>query len=459
MFEFSPDDTIIAVSTPPGSGGLGVVRLSGDQSLEIALTFFRPKNPAGSIPPRCAVLGTLIDPETRRPFDEAYLIDFPAPRTYTRQRVVEISAHGSPAVLEEILRLGTRAGARLARPGEFTLRAYLGGRIDILQAQAVDDLIRAAGFRAARLAFSQLDGGLSSRMAELKAKVLEILSRAEAAIEFPEEDLPVSRREISSSLKAMARQLKNLVASFEAGRTLLEGVSLAIAGRTNVGKSTLFNALLEHERAIVTPFPGTTRDFLRETIRIKDVDFNLIDMAGFRKPATPVEKEGIRRGRDIAARADGVLIVLDASRKETAADFALLEEFKGRRAILVFNKADLPRRMDTAAVAKRFGRRAGVTMSALKGTRVERLKSLVYGTFAPRIGDKDDVIFHVGQKLALEEILASIRASDRLLAQGHPEEVIVEELRRVLPMLGRLVGEIRADDVLDDIFSRFCVGK
>ncbi len=459
MLDLSPDDTIIAISTPPGRGGLGVVRLSGDRALEIALNFFRPKKSGTAIPPGKAVLGNLVDPESKRPFDEAYLLDFPAPHTYTRQRVVEISAHGSPAVLEEVLRLGTRFGARLASPGEFTLRAYLGGRIDILQAEAVDDLIRASGSRAARLAFGQLDGGLSSRMAGLKDRVMDILAHTEAAIEFPEEHLPVSGREISFLLKALASELVKLISSYDAGRSFLEGVSLAIAGRTNVGKSTLFNALLEHERAIVTPFPGTTRDFLREKIRIRDIDFNLIDMAGLRKPETSAEKEGIRRSRDIAAKADGVLILLDASRRESAEDIALIEEFRERKAILVFNKADLIPKMDAGKLSGRFGPRPSLAISALKGTNLGKLKSLIYRTFAPRINENEDVIFHMRQKLALEEILASVRAAERLLAQGHPEEMLAEEIRTILPILGRLVGEIRADDVLNDIFSRFCVGK
>jgi tRNA modification GTPase len=459
MFDFSPEDTIIAVSTPPGRGGLGVVRLSGRYSLKIALNFFRPKRQGASFLPGKAVLGNLVDPDLERPFDEAYLLDFPAPHTATTQHVVEISAHGSPAVLEDVLRFGVRFGARLARPGEFTLRAYLGGRIDILQAEAVDDLIRASGSRAARLAFSQLDGGLSSRMAKLRGEVMDILAHAEAAIEFPDENLPVSGRRISALLKAMAADLEKLIASYDAGRTLLEGVSLAIAGRTNVGKSTLFNALLEHERAIVTPFPGTTRDFLRERIRIKGVDFNLIDMAGLRKPSTSAEKEGIRRSRDIAAQADGVLILLDSSRKESAEDIALLEEFKKKKAVLVFNKADLRRMMDIGKLARKFGRRPGLEISALQGTNLERLKNLIYRTFAPKIREKEDVIFHMRQKLALEEILSSVRGAERLLSLGHPEEMFVEEIRRILPALGRLVGEIRSDDVLNDIFSRFCVGK
>ena len=459
MFDYSPDDTIIALSTPPGRGGLGVVRLSGSRAREIALMFFRPKRPRAGVPAGRAVLGRLVDSDSGRAFDEAYLLYFPAPRTYTTQDVVEISAHGSPPVLEEVLRLGVRFGARLAGPGEFTLRAFLGGRIDVLQAEAVDGLIRAGSPRAARLAFGQLDGGLSARIAGLRERVLDALSLIEAAIEFPEERLAVSIRTISKALDGLAGELDKLVAGFAAGRALLEGVSLAIAGRANVGKSTLFNALLEHERAIVTPFPGTTRDFLRERLRIRDADFNLIDLAGLRKPAHAAEKEGVRRSREIAARADGVLIVLDASRPETAEDLSLLDEFRGRKAVLLFNKVDLGRKMDARKMAARFGRHLSLEISALEGTNLGKLKSTLYRTFAPKVGEADDVIFHVRQKMALDEVLASVRAAAAVLERGHSEEMAAEEIRKALPVLGRLAGEIRADDVLADIFGRFCVGK
>jgi tRNA modification GTPase len=459
MFDYSLDDTIIAVSTPLGRGGIGIVRLSGDSALPIALKIFRPKKAGSRILPGRAVLGNLVDPERKEPFEEAYLIHFRAPHSYTTQSVVEISCHGSPVVLEEVLRLGTRFGARLARPGEFTFRAYRGGRIDILQAEAVDDLIRAPNIEAARKAFGHLDGGLSARMAGLRRRIVEILGLIEAAIEFPDEKLPVSPRNIEAGLEEMTGYLDALIAGYDAGRALLEGVTLAIVGRANVGKSTLFNALLAHERAIVTPFPGTTRDFLREKVRIKDVDFNLVDMAGLRRAATAVEKEGIRRSREIAAQADGILFLFDASKKDFEEDLTLLDEFKDKKAVLVFNKIDLGRKPDLGKVRARIGRRPFLEISALRGTNLERLKAAISKTFAPRNVDRGDVIFHLWQKLALEDMGARLRRAKRLLSDGHPEEMYVEEIREIVPALGRFLGEIRSDDVLADIFGRFCVGK
>jgi tRNA modification GTPase len=459
MFDYSLDDTIIAVSTPLGRGGIGIVRLSGDSALPTALKIFRPKKAGSRILPGRAVLGNLVDPERKEPFEEAYLIHFRAPHSYTTQSVVEISCHGSPVVLEEVLRLGTRFGARLARPGEFTFRAYRGGRIDILQAEAVDDLIRAPNIEAARKAFGHLDGGLSARMAGLRRRIVEILGLIEAAIEFPDEKLPVSPRNIEAGLEEMTGYLDALIAGYDAGRALLEGVTLAIVGRANVGKSTLFNALLAHERAIVTPFPGTTRDFLREKVRIKDVDFNLVDMAGLRRAATAVEKEGIRRSREIAAQADGILFLFDASKKDFEEDLTLLDEFKDKKAVLVFNKIDLGRKPDLGKVRARIGRRPFLEISALRGTNLERLKAAISKTFAPRNVDRGDVIFHLWQKLALEDMGARLRRAKRLLSDGHPEEMYVEEIREIVPALGRFLGEIRSDDVLADIFGRFCVGK
>jgi tRNA modification GTPase len=459
MLDYSLEDTIIAVSTPPGRGGIGIVRLSGDSALPIALKIFRPKKAGARVFPGRALLGNLVDPEREESFEEAYLIHFRAPHSYTTQSVVELSCHGSPAVLEEVLRLGTRLGARLARPGEFTLRAYLGGRIDALQAEAVDDLIRAPNSEAARKAFGHLDGGLSSKMAGLRRRLVEILGLIEAAIEFPDEKISVSPGKIGAGLEEMAGYLDTLISSYDAGRALLEGVTLAIVGRTNVGKSTLFNALLGHERAIVTPFPGTTRDFLREKIRIKDIDFNLVDLAGLRLAESSVEEEGIRRSREIAAQADGILFLFDASKKGLEEDLGFLEEFRDKKAILVFNKIDLGRKPDLRKFRTRLGRRPCLEISALRGTNLERLKSSIYKAFSPRIADGGDVIFHLRQKLALEDMRNRLRLAKRLLSDGHPEEFYVEEIREIVPALGRFLGEIRSEEVLADIFSRFCVGK
>jgi tRNA modification GTPase len=459
MLDHTLEDTIIAVSTPPGYGGVGIVRLSGRDALKIAQRIFRPKKKLAKVPTRRVVFGNLMDFDGKIALDEAFLLHFPAPHSYTRENIAELSCHASPVVMEEAVRLGIRAGARLARPGEFTLRAYLNGRIDIIQAEAVDDLIRAGSIETARLAFNQLDGVLSRKIVELRADTVELLSRLEASIEFPDERLPVTSKKIIASLEKMIVFLSDLVSSYEAGRALLEGVTLAITGRTNVGKSTLFNSILGDERAIVTPYPGTTRDYLKERIKIKDAHFDLVDMAGLGKAASSIEKEGIKIGKKIALKADGLLILFDASRPLNSEDFALLEEFRNKKSLLVFNKIDLGRRLDAARIKKKAGRLPSLEISALKGTNLNTLKKKIYQIFAPKIENREDVVFHLRQKLLLEEVLRYMIKGRDLLLKGHSEEFCAEEIRQAVPLISRLTGEIRSDEVIERIFSRFCLGK
>jgi tRNA modification GTPase len=460
MLEYSPDDTIIAISTPPGFGGIGIVRLSGKNALPIAKRIFRlKKKPMGRILPRLAMIGNLIDLEKNEIFDEAYLIFFPAPHSYTRENVVEISCHGSPAVLEDVVRLGVRAGARLAHPGEFTLRAYLNGRLDIIQAEAVNDLIRAGSIKQARIAFGHLEGRLSRQISEIRDKIVRLLSQIEAAIEFPDQNLRITPKKIALSFEKMIEFLEKLVAGYDAGKALTEGLTIAITGKTNVGKSTLFNALLEEPRAIVTPYPGTTRDSLREKIKIKDAVINLVDMAGLGRASSLIEKEGMKKGNKIASRSEGLLVLLDMSRKETREDVALIEKYKQKKILLVFNKIDLPSKMDAAKIRHRFKELPSLGISALKGTNLIHLKNKIYEIFLPKVMDGENVIFHLRQKLLIEEILDHLKKGRELLELGFPEEVYAEEIRKIVPAVGRLTGEIHADDVIEDIFSRFCVGK
>ena len=454
------DDTIIAISTPPGWGGLGIIRLSGKDALAIARRIFHQRGEKKEpFRPRSPVFGEIIDPDKGEPLDEAFLTFFAAPRSYTRENVVELSCHGSPVVLEETVRLGVRAGARLAGPGEFTLRAYMNGRLDILQAEAVNDLITAATLSQARISARQLRGGLSRRVDDFRRKIVAAASLLEAAIEFPEEETGLTGGGVQDALRSAMAAVDALVSTYELGRAMSKGITLAIVGRANVGKSTLFNALLDRARAIISPHPGTTRDYLREKLRIGDAVFQLTDMAGLEAAAHPVEKEGIRRGEAIASSADGILFILDASRPETAADLRLLKRFRGRQAILVFNKSDLKKKIDRLACANARSAAPWVEVSALKGTHVDRLKVLIGATFVPDRKAGEEVVLHQRQKLLLSEISEALNAGLGLLREGHSEELCAEEVRRALRLVGQLTGEVRADEVIHGIFSRFCVGK
>lgn len=453
------EDTIIAISTPPGYGGIGIIRLSGPQALEVAKRFFKRKDNRITVPFRRPILGYLWDFEQGDVFEEAYLTYFPAPKSYTTEDVVEISCHGSPVILEEVIRLGQKAGARLANPGEFTLRAFLGGRIDMLQAEAINDIIQAVSLKQAKISYQQLEGNLSKKIKGLRQEIIHILSQIEASIEFPDEGLHLSTKIISKTIKRALNNISSMIQSYDLGRTFSEGLSLAIAGKSNVGKSTLFNTLLDMERAIVTPFPGTTRDFLRENIKIQDSVFTLIDMAGMDNTSHPIEKAGIRKGKKIAQQADGILLVLDASRGETQEDLSLIRKHMDQKTIIAFNKSDLPVKMNTDKIKKIASDLPCITISALKGNNIPQLKELIHTFFKPDEAKGKEIILHLRQKLLLEKIHNTLLAGLTALKNGYSEEVWAEDIRQALPHLGQLTGEIRPDDVLEDIFSRFCIGK
>lgn len=453
------DDTIIAISTPLGYGGLGIVRLSGKKSLSIAKKLFKPKKPKAKIFPRRPLLGNLYNFEQKEFFEEGYLTYFPQPYTYTKEDVVEISCHGSPVLLEEIIRLGIKAGARHAKPGEFTLRAYLNGRIDILQAEAVNDLIQAASLKQAKISYKQLQGSLSNQILSLRKIIINLISQIEASLEFPEEKLKISPLKISKSMDKTIQSINNLIESYKLGRTIREGLKLAITGRANVGKSTLFNSLLQQERAIVTPYPGTTRDYLQETLNIKGAIFSLIDMAGLTKSSHPVERESIGRGKKLLARADGILLLFDTSRPETPQDLKLLSQYKTKKLVIVFNKIDLPSKINKNKILNQAQGLPYLEISALKGTNLEALKDLIYKVFVPDQDQNQEVILHLHQKLILEEISDCLSTARNLLHQGYSEEFYVEEIRKAISLMGQLTGEIKAEEIIDNIFSRFCVGK
>lgn len=453
------DDTIISISTPLGFGGLGVVRMSGRRALQIAKKMFKPKNGGRIIPPNRPTLGNLFDFACKEPFEEALLTYFPKPHTYTRENMIEISCHGSPVILEEVVRLGIKAGARHAAPGEFTLRAYMNGRIDIIQAEAINNIISASSLQQAKISFRQLEGSLSRSATSLRQHIIQLLSQIEAAIEFPEESLSISPKKIANALRRAEKTVVDLISSYDMGKTLSEGLFLAITGRANVGKSTLFNALLQKERAIVTPFPGTTRDYLQETIKIRDALFTLTDMAGIDRPMHPVEKEGIKRGKKLASAGDGILLVLDVSRNSSPEDFQLLKKFQDKKAILLFNKSDLPIKMDLNKIKRQHKNIPSLAISALKGTNIDKLKEMIYSRFVPTQTGNGEIILQLRQKLLFEDILTCLKQAKRLSEEGYSEEIYVEEIRKIIPLIGQLTGEIRDDDILDRIFSHFCVGK
>src|SRR6476646_7014594 len=333
------DDTIVAIATPPGRGGIGVVRVAGPEARAIACSMLRLKHELAA---GRAIFGEVIEPATGERIDEAVVTFFAKPHSYTSDDVIEISAHGAPVVLRHVVELATRRGARLAEPGEFTMRAFLNGRIDLTQAEAVRDLIESQTLYQAKVAAQQLEGALSRRLQPTKRKLVELIASLEAGIDFAEDDVSVlPTGQILEQIAGIRSPLEELARSFSYGKIVHEGLTLAIVGRPNVGKSSLFNRLVERERAIVTATPGTTRDLVTETVSLGGIPLKLVDTAGIRRALDEAESIGIKKSMEALADADLVLVVLDASLPTGKEDEDLLKQLAQRRAILVMNKADL----------------------------------------------------------------------------------------------------------------------
>ncbi len=451
------DDTIAAISTPAGRGGIGVVRLSGEQSLEIARLIFQAS--IQNFTPNLARFGRLIDPTSEEIVDEAILTYFKAPHSYTGEDVVELSCHGSPVVLGRVLNMLIGRGARIAEPGEFTFRAFLNRRLDLAQAQAVRDIINAQTAYQARIATRQLEGEFSKRLAPLKQALLDIIVQMESAVEFVEDDIsPETTARLLGKLEAVTCELRKVSSTFELGRFVKEGFDLAIVGRPNVGKSSVFNQLVGSERAIVTAIPGTTRDALYESAAIAGIPVRLIDTAGIRETDDVVERLGITRSRAAIADADVVLLVLDNSESLNADDKQLLQELPVERRIVALNKSDLAQRLTEKADEALKDR---VILSALTGAGLDELREKIFQQLSGDLSvERDDMLVtDARQQQAVRLALEQAEQARDLIIEGELEEIILLKLHAALNALGDITGETLTDDILNQIFSTFCVGK
>jgi tRNA modification GTPase len=456
-------DTIAAISTPPGRGGIGVIRLSGADALAIASHIFRAS--VSSFKPNHAQFGRIFDPAGDGLIDEAILTYFKAPHSYTGEEVVELSCHGSPVVLRKVLELVTTNGARIAEPGEFTFRAFLNRRIDLAQAQAVRDVINAQTAYQARLATRQLEGAFSKRLTPLKENLITIIVHMESSVEFVEDDIsPENLAKILEKIESVISALQQFAAGFEFGRFVKEGFDLAIVGRPNVGKSSVFNQLVGSDRAIVTEIPGTTRDALYESASIAGVPVRLIDTAGIRETDDVVETIGIKRSRTAIADADIVLLVLDNSENLTQDDKQLLEEVPVERRIIALNKSDLARKLETSGAdgqsqAQNFSE--AVSISAVTGAGLEQLRDKIFHYLSGDVAtERDDLLItDARQQQAVRIALEQLEAARDLIVEGELEEIILLKLHTALTALGDITGETLTDDILGQIFSTFCIGK
>jgi tRNA modification GTPase len=459
----SRDDTIAAIATPAGMGGIGIIKMSGPRSAAITERIFQPRRAAFPLASHRLYYGEIVDPHTHQILDEVLVSFMARPLSYTREDVIEINCHGGYQVLQEILSLVISAGARLAEPGEFTRRAFLNGRIDLAQAEAVIDLIEAQSAAAARQAAQQLTGTLSREINRLRDELLLVLSALDASIEFPEEDIDLpSPAELLAQTGDLISHLAALMRTFDRGRLVREGACTVIAGKPNVGKSTLFNRLLNEERAIVTPYPGTTRDCIEESLVIKGIPLRLVDTAGLRDASDHIEEAGVRIANRRLDQADITVLVIDGSAGLDGQDEALLNRLREKKVIVACNKADLPGTISLEAIRAFLPESPVVTVSALLGTGIEALKEAVAATLLENgtsLSSHAVIITTLRHARALEKAMEALEQAQQGLRDKIPPEFVAADLQFAAQHLGEITGTSSPDEVLDGIFSRFCIGK
>lgn len=451
-------DTIAAISTPLGEGAIGIVRLSGTDSFAIAQKIFKGKD-LNKVASHTLNYGHIIDPLTGKVMDEVMVGAMKSPKTFTREDIIEINTHGGIAVTNEILQLAIREGARLAEPGEFTKRAFLNGRVDLTQAEAVMDIIRAKTDKAMNIAVKQLDGSLSDLINNTRQEILNTLAQVEVNIDYPEYD------DVEEATTAVVREktmefeqlLTKLLRTARRGKILREGISTAIIGRPNVGKSSLLNNLLREDKAIVTDIAGTTRDVIEEYVNINGVPLKLIDTAGIRETDDIVEQIGVERSKKALKEADLVLLVLNASEPLTAQDRQLLEISQDTNRIILLNKTDLPETIETPKLPEDV-----IRISVLKNQNIDKIEERINNLFFENAGlvEQDATYLSNARHISLiEKAVESLQAVNQGLELGMPVDLLQVDLTRTWEILGEITGDAAPDELITQLFSQFCLGK
>ncbi|QUB97184.1 tRNA uridine-5-carboxymethylaminomethyl(34) synthesis GTPase MnmE [Leptotrichia sp. oral taxon 221] len=452
-------DTIAAISTPKGEGGIGIIRISGDKSFEILDKIFKPKNPNRDLGFYQFNYGFIHDGE--KVIDESMVVRMKAPKTYTCEDVVEINCHGGQFVTQKVLELVLKNGARHAEQGEFTKRAFMNGRIDLSQAEAVMDLIQGKTEKSISLSLDQLRGDLRDKINSFKKALLDITAHVNVVLDYPEEGiddpLPV---ELRDNLEAVYEEATRLIESYDKGKKIKEGIKTVIVGKPNVGKSTLLNSLLREERAIVTHVAGTTRDVIEEVINIKGIPLVLVDTAGIRQTDDIVENIGVEKSKEFIEKADLVLLVLDASRELEDEDREVINQINEnhKKVIVLLNKIDLERKIDL----DEYNFENIVEISAQKNVGIEDMEEKIYSFIVDeKVEDSSEklIITNVRHKTALEKTKDAIRNIFETIDMGLPMDLISVDLKEALDSLSEITGEISSEDILDHVFGNFCVGK
>ena len=451
-------DTIIAVATPTGSGGIGVIRLSGPDVQNQIRKYFSPLKSRKNLSPRTAIYGKIIDPESRKTLDYCLVTLYVAPHSYTGEDVVEISCHGSRPILRRVIDIFLKSGVRHAGPGEFTLRAVINGRMDLTRAEAVNRLIRADTLIQAEQAMTQLQGTVQKTVYEWENRLLEIIARMEAEVDFAEEEENfIIRENALKQLAALEDDLQHLVDNFQTANLLRDGARIVLAGKSNAGKSTLFNAILKMERSIVDDAPGTTRDYITERIQLNGIPVELVDTAGLRIGGEKVEREGMRRAEEMLKSSDLVLLVTEKGKTEESEELDLIQKLKHwqRQYLVLRNKEDVVEESLDA-----FGDEEKLQISALKKTGIEELMNLVREKLGLiDIESEKQIITEIRQQQIFAKVLENIQQAHSLFQDQAYDEIVLEELNGARRSLREITGRGSTEDVLNRIFSSFCIGK
>ncbi len=453
-------NTIVSISTAPGIGGIGIIRMSGEDCFKILNKIFKPINSSTEIKGYTMKYGHIL--EDSKVVDEVLVSYFIAPKSYTTENMCEINSHGGTLVMKKILDLCLRSGAELAEPGEFTKRAFLGGRIDLSQAESVIDIINAKSEREAKEGIKQLDGYLSEKIKEIKAELLDIMTNIEVSIDYPEYDTPeVTNIEIEEQINKIRNKLKNLENSFDNGKIIKQGIKTVIIGKPNAGKSSLLNAILKEERAIVTEVEGTTRDTIEEFVNINGIPLKLIDTAGIRESNDQVEKIGIEKSKKLAKDADLIIAIFDSSKEFSQDDINILEIIKNKRSIIILNKIDLKQKITHENPKLENFKENIINMSIKNKNGLEELFEKITTMFnLNQINfDNDIVITNERHKNLITKAIENLDKAQATIKEGMPVDILEISLKDVLINLGSITGEEAGEEIIKEIFSRFCLGK
>ncbi|HLS67222.1 MAG TPA: tRNA uridine-5-carboxymethylaminomethyl(34) synthesis GTPase MnmE [Pseudogracilibacillus sp.] len=455
-------DTIVAISTPVGEGAISIVRVSGKDAIHIVNTLFQGKN-LHHVDSHTIHYGKLIDPKTDLQIDEVLVTIMRAPRTYTCEDVVEINCHGGMIAVQRILDIVLEKGARLAEPGEFTKRAFLNGRIDLSQAEAVMDIIEAKTNEAMKVALTQLDGKLSRLIKKLRSELIETIAHVEVNIDYPEYDdvEEMSHELMEEKISVVYNELVRLLQIAKQGKIMRDGIKTAIIGRPNVGKSSLLNTLVQEEKAIVTDIPGTTRDVIEEYVNVRGIPLRLIDTAGIRETEDVVEKIGVERSRKILSEAELVLFMVNYSEPLTEEDEAILHILNDTNFIVIVNKADLEKQLNVDELKQMIGNRPLIFMSLIRDEGIDQLEETLSSMFFSGHVSRSEEMFisNVRHIHLLNKAKEALRDAEEALKTGVPLDLVQIDVTRTWEFLGEIIGETASEQLIDQLFSQFCLGK